>query len=472
MGEVYLAEHTLIGRRAAIKFLLPGLSTNQEAVGRFFNEARSTASLKHPGLIEVFDFGTHSNGSAYIVMELLEGETLADRIRRDGKLQSDLAAALSRQIASALGAAHGKGIVHRDLKPENLFLMADREIPCGLRVKVLDFGIAKLAGGDTGPATGMTRTGTVMGTPAYMSPEQCRGAGQVDHRADIYSLGCIMYEMVTGRPPFVAEGFGAVIAAQITQQPASPQSLEPSVPPHMEYIILKALAKDPADRPASMAELERAIEDNAISGRYAIPTSPMPATKSGRVQSGAVSRPTLSEFASEMEEIGVRKLGKGVYAAVAVAGAVIAGVTVAIVSGGNRAAPPPPAATQPPAPPTATAPPPRPVDPAGSGVKPPALVKLSIETEPAGADVFRLADGVLVGQTPLVQEVAHSKGQAVFVVKLAGYQEKRVELDASRDNSQHVALLKLATPPRPHPMHAAPHRPETHSIRDGVIDPF
>lgn len=148
MGAVYVAEHALIGRQAAIKVLQREMSHRQDLVTRFFNEARAATAVKHPGIVEIYDFGYHTDGSAYIVMEYLEGETLAARLRRTGSLPAARAAALGRQVAGALGAAHAKGIIHRDLKPDNIFIVRDPDIPDGERTKILDFGIAKLAGDD------------------------------------------------------------------------------------------------------------------------------------------------------------------------------------------------------------------------------------------------------------------------------------------------------------------------------------
>ncbi|HEV7556039.1 MAG TPA: serine/threonine-protein kinase, partial [Kofleriaceae bacterium] len=170
MGVVSLGEHTLLGRRAAIKTLLPKHSANHEVVERFFTEARATSAISDPGVIQIFDFGYHVDGTAYIVMELLEGESLATRIDRVGKLPLGEALRITRQGASALAAAHARDIVHRDLKPENIFLVKDPEAQDGERTKILDFGICKLGGIE------MTQAGTTVGTPAYMSPEQCQGA--------------------------------------------------------------------------------------------------------------------------------------------------------------------------------------------------------------------------------------------------------------------------------------------------------
>jgi eukaryotic-like serine/threonine-protein kinase len=212
MGAVYAAEHMLLGRPAAIKVLLPELSQNQAMVMRFFNEARAATAIRHPGIVEIYDFGWSPDGAAFIVMEHLQGETLARRMAR-GRFGWRPALAIVRQIAGALSAAHAKGIVHRDLKPDNIFLVLDPEVPGGERIKLLDFGIAKLAGESAGGMS-MTRTGAVMGTPTYMAPEQCRGVA-TDHRADLYALGCIAFELCGGRPPFVGEGTGDVLAAHI-----------------------------------------------------------------------------------------------------------------------------------------------------------------------------------------------------------------------------------------------------------------
>src|SRR5262245_43917685 len=176
MGMVYEGEHAILRRRVAIKVLLPERSQNAEAVQRFFNEARASTLIHHPGIVDIIDFGYHAGGSAYIVMEFLEGDSLSRYLGRMQRLSPELALPVLRQLASALGAAHRKGIVHRDLKPDNLFLIPDPDMIGGVRVKVLDFGIAKLVDTDLHNSP-RTRTGSVMGTPLYMSPEQCRGAG-------------------------------------------------------------------------------------------------------------------------------------------------------------------------------------------------------------------------------------------------------------------------------------------------------
>src|SRR6185503_747459 len=214
MGAVYRAEHVLLGRPAAVKLLHPDLTTNAALVQRFVNEAKAVTACKHPGIVEVYDFDYAPDGGAFFVMELLEGEPLGHRLART-RLSEPEAAAFAHGIASALKAAHRVGVVHRDLKTDNVFLVPD---PDGGpdRTKVLDFGIAKLA--DRSSASRNTQAGTLIGTPMYMAPEQARAAGAIDHRADLYSLGCIIYHMLVGRPPFVGEGGGEIIAMQLFGQ--------------------------------------------------------------------------------------------------------------------------------------------------------------------------------------------------------------------------------------------------------------
>jgi serine/threonine protein kinase len=258
MGTVYLGEHILLGRRAAIKTLLPALSSHREIVDRFFNEAKAISTINDPGVVQIFDFGYHVDGTAYIVMEFLEGESLASRLERLHKLSVGDALRVARQIAGSLAAAHALGIVHRDLKPGNVFLIRDAEAQSGERTKILDFGICKL--GDGASESSVTQTGQMLGTPVYMSPEQCRGAGKVDHRTDIYSVGCALYHMLTGRPPFDCESVGDFIAAHLKENPPTPSELDESIPPQVDALVMHCLEKDPADRFQTMKELHAAIE--------------------------------------------------------------------------------------------------------------------------------------------------------------------------------------------------------------------
>ena len=214
MGAVYLGEHHVIDKKVAIKLLLPELcGDDDELIGRFFNEARAAATAKHPGIVEILDVGYHED-QAFITMEYIEGTTLARFVRERKHLSEQQALSLTHQIAGALGAAHERGIVHRDLKPNNVMVVTD-PVHGRLQTKVFDFGIAKLFGENSSG----TRTGVVIGTPLYMSPEQCKGSAEVDHRSDLYSLGCLLYFMLTGRRVFELEGDGDIIAHHIMVQP-------------------------------------------------------------------------------------------------------------------------------------------------------------------------------------------------------------------------------------------------------------
>jgi tRNA A-37 threonylcarbamoyl transferase component Bud32 len=275
MGTVYLAEHTTLGRQAAIKVLQPELTSNQLMLTRFFNEARAASAIKSPGIVEIYDFGRHPDGSAYIVMELLEGEPLAARLARLKRLPLGNALVIARQIASALAPAHRAGIVHRDLKPDNVFLVPDAEVAGGERVKLLDFGIAKLLGDDEpGGAGRLTTTKTVMGTPHYMSPEQCRGAGGVDARSDLYALGCMLHELVSGHPPFVGEGAGDLIGAHIYLPPRPLTQTMPELPVEVDELVQRLLAKQAGQRPQSADEVAAALSALAsrFSASYSAPT--------------------------------------------------------------------------------------------------------------------------------------------------------------------------------------------------------
>jgi putative nucleotidyltransferase with HDIG domain len=266
MGTVYYAEHTVIGRRAAVKVLHPGIARDPQLISRFLVEARAANDIRHPNVVEITDLG-HTGDLHYIVMSFLEGETLGERLEREKLLDESTTIRIVHQIASALAAAHDRGIVHRDLKPENVFLLNHPDYPD--YVKVLDFGIAKLIGPQQANAPHNTMVGTVLGTPAYMSPEQCRGQAELDHRSDIYSLGVMLYEMLTGTVPFRRDSPADVLLAHVQDTPISPFDLNPKLSKHLGGAILRALEKDPARRFASMRELRDAVENAARPARAA-----------------------------------------------------------------------------------------------------------------------------------------------------------------------------------------------------------
>jgi serine/threonine-protein kinase len=271
MGTVYAARHTVMGRRGAVKVLKGEMAKQTDTVQRFFNEARAAAAIENPGIVDVFDMGQTPDGTAYLVMELLDGESLAARLRRTRAMAPETAARLARQIAAALAAAHERGIVHRDLKPDNIFLVPDPETTAGERVKLLDFGIAKLHGELAADAP-VTHTGALFGTPVYMSPEQCKGGVAVDHRADLYALGCILYQMLCGRVPFLAAGLGELLSMHMFEKPVPPRAAVASVPEALEGITLCLLEKDPAQRFASARAVCNAL-DGAL-GKPLSSTSP------------------------------------------------------------------------------------------------------------------------------------------------------------------------------------------------------
>ena len=251
MAEVWTAKHEIMDRYAAVKLLLPEMSAQKEMVQRFFNEAQAAARIEHPGTVEIFDVGFAPDGRAYLVMEILPGETLQSRLERKGTLGLEPTTLLIRQLAGVMDAAHEQGIVHRDLKPENLFIVPDPDVTGGERVKVLDFGLAKLA---RGAGSVFTAQGAIFGTPAYMAPEQCRDSGSVDKRADLYAIGCIFFRCLCGHPPFGTGGIN-VMRAQVTKQPPRPRRIKPEVPLEIEALILQLLEKQPCDRVQSCKEL-------------------------------------------------------------------------------------------------------------------------------------------------------------------------------------------------------------------------
>ena len=362
MGAVYRAQHSVLERAVAVKLLRSDLSTNQELVTRFINEAKAASAIRHPGIIEVLDFGHADDGRAYLVMEFLEGQSLSHRIESRRRLSATETAHIARGIASALSAAHAKGIVHRDLKPDNVFLVADPDTETGERPKVLDFGIAKLSDA----AVRFTQTGALMGTPLYMAPEQARAAGGIDQRADLYSLGCIMYEMLVGEPPFVAVGAGEIIALQLFSTPEKPSTRVEGIPPELERIVLRLLEKEPSDRFQTAAEVSHALA-TAFGHAGVEVTTPLPfarGTPPPRPTSAAtLQRHAPSETAPDLSPTRVEPAKSKPLWLWALAVTFVIGAAVAfVILRDDKAAAPPvaeqptPAATPPPAPSPAPAP--------------------------------------------------------------------------------------------------------------------
>lgn len=303
IGSVFEATHQQIGRRVAIKVLKAEHARNQETVARLFNEARAVNRVEHPGLVQIFDCDYLPDGRAYLVMEFLQGETLTQRLTASGgRFGISTAVRIAYQLASILAATHSANIVHRDLKPGNIMLVRDPDMQAGERVKLLDFGIAKLApepGSD-----GLTRPGMVFGTPTYMSPEQCRGAAEVDGRSDVYSLAVILYQMLAGKPPFPGEGVG-VVAMHLCEDPQPIESQVPGLDAGIAGLVGSMLAKKREDRP-SMDQVAQTLKQQSASGSASYPsvtlspsvraaavatTLPMPGLPSE--PSGSLSHPSM-----------------------------------------------------------------------------------------------------------------------------------------------------------------------------------
>ena len=260
MGRVFVAEHIRLERRVALKVLRSEFSGNLEAVKRFFDEAHAVNCISHENIIEVSDFVESRHGPSFYIMELLHGQDLRGAQEREGILSMDRILRIGAQICSGLGAAHAGGIVHRDLKPDNIFLI-ERNGQSDF-VKLLDFGVAKLNTNFEEADTFRSTVGMVVGTPDYMAPEQALGH-QVDHRADIYATGVILYEMVAGRRPFVASSAREVMVQHLTTTPCRPSRLNPAgqIPEELEELILSCLAKEPAHRPQEIREVEQRLRD-------------------------------------------------------------------------------------------------------------------------------------------------------------------------------------------------------------------
>lgn len=266
MGTVYKVRHVTLNRLFAMKALRRDLAADGDLSRRFIHEARATAAIKHPGVVSISDFGVLEDGIPYFVMELLVGETLSLRMRARGPLPPREAIPIARNIAEALAASHAANVIHRDLKPENVFVIGTDEL------RIVDFGAAKIVGGSK-----LTRPGVVFGTPYYMSPEQAAGQ-PIDGRADVYSLGVLLYEMLTGRVPFEADTYMGVLTKHMFAQPPKPsESVAPGIRlGALEDVVLRALEKEPSARYASMAELKKALD---VAEKARVSDAPPPRTQ-------------------------------------------------------------------------------------------------------------------------------------------------------------------------------------------------
>jgi serine/threonine protein kinase len=433
MGKVYLAEHPTLARKSAIKVLHADQASDPVALSRFFTEAQAADAIRHPSIVEIFDYGTLPEGAPYIAMEYLDGQTLAQR-QADAPLSLGEALDVILQAASALGAAHAKEVLHRDLKPDNLFLVDDPGRPGRPRVKVVDFGIAKLQGDLTG-ISHRTRTGALLGTPLYMSPEQCLGARDIGPASDLYALAVITYELVCGRPPFEAEAVGAIINMHVNEPVLSPRRLNPGLPRVLEAVLIKALSKAPENRQRSMEELAVELEKvrglidrNPALGEVrpeARPSQPLEAPTAvpvSTITGGARVRSTAPASPSR----GRAKLG--VLAIVAVATALIVLQRRPRVHLVAVPATPAPAVAV-----AAVVPPP-----------PPAPLSLHLESEPPGATV-RLGDRIL-GVTPVSFATPPTADPIELSFSLEGYRPETVRAVPAAGMRLRATLTPLRRP--------------------------
>ena len=501
MGAVFLGEHQHIARKAAIKVLLPELSANQQIVARFFNEARATSLIRHPGIVDVIDCNVLPNGNAYIVMEFLEGESLGAHLRDHKRLAPTRALFLTRYIADALSAAHNQRIVHRDLKPDNVFLVNGSE---AAPIKILDFGIAKLMHTSSREGHFKTRTGSIMGTPVYMSPEQCRGAGEVDHRTDIYSLGCILFEMLAGRPPFTYEGFGELISAHLSTIPPRVTSFDAKLPAAADALVARLLAKSPDERPQTMRDLmseldaimaalaaaapdrasDRGVSSRPVARTAAAASAPPATEEKPRPQTtlGSASAERM-DAVNDSVLIPAPRRRRPLLAIVGTAAVAAAGIGIwmkmqppsetpasAPIAAAAPApepihapapapvAAPPPAPAPAPMPPPAPSPPPTPVAapaPAPAHAPTPAVhttpskppaphkVKVVITSEPSGADICLAKDHRLLGKTKLEWNTDKSSRPTRLLIRKRGFRGQEIAVDTDRDAQKQITLHKL-----------------------------
>jgi serine/threonine-protein kinase len=310
MGAVYEAQHVVVGRRFAVKLLHPEIAKQRDMLARFEREAQTAGTLESEHIAAAVDFGRTPQGLPFIVMELLQGEDLGHLMSRDARsLTTARVVGLMLQVARGLELAHGRGIVHRDLKPENVFVC--RRADGSDLVKLLDFGIAKLQGTDT-RSSSVTRTGTAMGTPYYMAPEQARGEKALDHRVDIYALGVMLYELLSGQKPHPGDSYNAIISHILMQEPQPLEKVRPELPAPLTAAIHRALSKDQAQRQASVTELADALA----------PYSTTPSLAALVREPRAPNLPTLAPTPARVPRRGAALAGLGALG-VAAAGALI-----------------------------------------------------------------------------------------------------------------------------------------------------
>jgi len=296
MGAVYQAEHALIEKKIALKILFQDLTRRPDLIARFLQEAKSASRIGHENVIDITDFGQSPEGLVFIAMEYLDGQDLGKALKAGGAMGWDRARPILMQITKGLRAAHGNGIIHRDMKPENVYLIQREGRPDF--VKVLDFGIAKIINAEEGGGPALTQTGMIFGTPEYMSPEQAQGSPP-DHRVDVYAVGCIMYQMLTGHVPFTAENFMGILTKHLLEVPVPPRKRRPdlNIAADVEAICLRAMEKDRDKRFADMDAFYRAL---GAAGDFGF--EPSAVFTAPRVAKASLKYPTLAAANLDVRE--------------------------------------------------------------------------------------------------------------------------------------------------------------------------
>jgi eukaryotic-like serine/threonine-protein kinase len=427
MGAVYVGTHIKLRKRVAIKVLNPQLSS-PPMIERFHREAITASQIGHEGIAQVTDLGTSSDGEPFLVMEYLEGESLASRLRAAGPLPVEDACELGCSILSPLSAAHRAGIVHRDLKPDNVYLVRQSR---GEMVKLLDFGISRTAGHDS--EFRLTTTGLVLGTPYYMSPEQARGDSVITPAADLYAFGVMMYEMLVGSVPIQAENYNQLMYRVMIGDYARPRERRPDLPEQLEQVLLHAMAIAPEDRPASALELEHALlpmcrpqfRDRA-SGRMSSTGLPLQAASSASLRGlpgasdhaahadrRATQEPRHAATQPEAPPARARPRWPRLLGAVLVLGGVAAVIAALIAGRGDELTPaaevrhaPAPVVAQPAPPPAPPAVAPPVVVPAPPAPPAPATITLRFEVDPAGAAITLDGTPVRGGELAVARDAA------------------------------------------------------------------